>query len=331
MNNNISQQIIKRHRFSLKINKELNDLIKLDNWHGIIALAYDYLIIFLAIKIYFINIYFYPVSLLLIGSRQGALSNLLHESAHCRLTRNKMLNYVLGTYLSGYLIFQEYYAFVDSHIKAHHHYLGNKEKDPDYYFHLDSGLYKATARSEFIKKYILKPLFLGNIYDYTKHIFLHRAPTFGKYQKNTIKMGAYLLTIILLICYLGWFKYFILFWLVPFFTVFPIIGWFIDLVEHYPLVGENNIDLYMTRNRFGNFIEDFIFNLHNENYHLVHHLRPAIPFWNLKKAHHIMLKDPEYKNANQECGGIFYSPNQEKTFLRKILERNREIFVSQKI
>lgn len=326
MNDNTPQKTIKKHRFSKEISRELNALIELDNWHGIIALAYDYLIICLAIKIYFIDSYLYPITLLLVGSRQGALSNLLHEAAHCRLTRNKTLNYILGTYLSGYLIFQEYNTFVDSHIKAHHHHLGDREKDPDYYFHVNSGLYECTNREKFMRQYVIKPLLLGNVYDYTKHIFLHRAPTFVKYKKNTMRMGGYLLTLMLIFVYLGWFKYFFLFWLVPFFTVFPVIGWFIDLVEHYPLVRENKVDLYMTRNRFGHFLENFIFNIHNEHYHLVHHLRPAIPFWNLSKAHQVMMKDEAYRNINEESGGIFFSENQQKAFIAKILEQNRVIF-----
>ena len=222
INEETHKRKIKRYRFTKDINKKLNQLIVLDNWHGIIALLYDYAVIFFAIHLYFMSPYFYPITLLFIGSRQGALSNLLHESAHSRLAHNKTLNYVLGTYLSGYLIFQEYYTFIASHIKSHHHHLGDQEKDPDYYFHINSGLYKPVDHDEFFKKYIFKPLCLGHVYDYTKHIFLHRAPTFSKYKRHAIKMGFYLGTIALIFLYLGMFKYFVMFWIVPFFTVFPL-------------------------------------------------------------------------------------------------------------
>ena len=65
----------------------------------------------------------------------------------------------------------------------------------------------------------------------------------------------------------------------------------------------------MSRNRFSHWIERFLCNTHNEHYHLIHHLYPTIPFWNLPKAHRILLEDPEYARLNSKKGGIFVSKN----------------------
>ncbi|MGS0645924.1 fatty acid desaturase [Staphylococcus hominis] len=43
---------------------------------------------------------------------------------------------------------------------------------------------------------------------------------------------------------------------------------------------------------------------HHDNYHLVHHLFPAIPHYHLRKAHEILMKDEAYRNAHH-CTGFF--------------------------
>lgn len=321
MNVNKNKKRVNKYKFSKDICLDINKLIKLDNYHGLIAVLFDYAIIAAFISLYFVSYYFYPLIILVIAARQGALSNLFHEAAHGRLTKDKTLNYILGTYFSGYLLFQEYNTYVDSHIKNHHIHIGDAQKDPDYSFHLQAGLYAQQSKKKFILEYVVKPFFLKGLFNYVKHIFVQRAPTLSVQKKGAIYMYSYLFVLLLVAYYVNVLKYIFLFWFVPFFTIFPIIGWFIDLVEHYPLVNENSTDLYMTRNRFSHWIEDFIFNIHSENFHLVHHLHPGIPFWNLKKAHNIFLKDDEYKRVNNAFGGIFISSNNNKSFVSEILNK----------
>ncbi|MBN9413119.1 MAG: fatty acid desaturase family protein [Candidatus Paracaedimonas acanthamoebae] len=316
----------KRYKFSKEISLELNQLLSLDNWHALIAVVYDYSFIGLGILFYIFDPYFYPLSIIIIGSRQRALSTLLHEAAHSRLAKSKTLNYFIGTFLSGYLILWEYYTFTRSHVKDHHLYLGDRLNDPDYVYHQETGLYDFQSRKDFISKYIIKPFLLGTVFSYLKYIFINRASEVFKHKKQAFIMLSYLLSIVLLAGYLGFIKHLIILWLIPLFTIFPIIGWFIELSEHYPLVAEHDVDLYMTRNRFSSFLEAMIFSIHCENLHLVHHLRPGIPFWNLKNAHRILLKDKEYKNLNSKMGGIFYSSNNQEPFISKITDKNRNLF-----
>lgn len=46
-------------------------------------------------------------------------------------------------------------------------------------------------------------------------------------------------------------------------------------------------NVYLTRNRKGNFLERAIFGQNLDEYHLEHHLSPGIPFWLLHKAQKI--------------------------------------------
>jgi fatty acid desaturase len=113
--------------------------------------------------------------------------------------------------------------------------------------------------------------------------------------------------------YLTNWTFFFLYWLVPYLTVFQVLTWFIEISEHYPLVAHAKIDIDATQNRFSHPIEAFFTSIHNENFHLVHHLFPAVPFWNMKKAHQILLKDPVYAQKNASFGGIFISSNYAKS------------------
>lgn len=88
--------------------------------------------------------------------------------------------------------------------------------------------------------------------------------------------------------------------------------------EHYPLMN-NSINLYKTRNRHSHWLEKFLTGMHNESYHLVHHLNPAIPFWNVPKAHQIYLQDKNYDQFDRQAGGIFISANNTPSLIQNAI------------
>ena len=307
---NVGQIKYERYKFSPEIISRIKELTKLDNWHGLLALLEDYLLILASIVITsYVTWFFYPIALLVIGSRQRALTTILHDSAHGVLTKNKSLNWVLGTFCSGYLIFQQMIPYKKSHCYEHHSHLGNPKLDPDFKFYLEEGLYDTQSPRNFFVKHIIKPLLLFKVPQYIIYLVKHRLFGKGYDLYETIIMFAYLLTIVGASVWLGFWDKLILFWLVPYITVFQVLGYFIEVSEHYPLVGNNTIDLYMSRNRFSPWYEAFFTSMHGENFHLVHHLMPSIPFWNLAKAHKILLADPNYFRHNSRTSGIFFSSN----------------------
>ncbi|MDC9581965.1 hypothetical protein PSI15_10375 [Xenorhabdus sp. PR6a] len=101
-------ELSNNYKISKDVIRGLKSLCKQDNYHWLIAILKDYSLI--AISIYLtlgVSYWFYPISLFMIGSTQRALANILHESSHHILAKNKTLNYIAGTYLSGYLIFHK--------------------------------------------------------------------------------------------------------------------------------------------------------------------------------------------------------------------------------
>jgi len=299
-----------QYKFSVEIKSQLKELTKLDNWHGLLALLEDCLLIVASILMTCnVTWFFYPIALLVIGSRQRALTTILHDSAHNVLAKNKLLNSVLGTFCSGYLIFQQRIPYKKSHCFSHHSHLGNPELDPDLKFYLEEGLYYAQSPRNFLVKHIIKPLLLFKVPQYIFYLVKYRLLGKGCDLYETLIMLAYLFTIVSASVWLRFWNQLILFWLVPYITVFQVLGYFIEVSEHYPLVGKNTVDLYMTRNRFSPWYEAFFTSMHGENFHLVHHLMPSVPFWNLAQAHKILLADPNYFWHNRLTSGIFFPSN----------------------
>jgi fatty acid desaturase len=307
------------YNFGNSIYEQLYGLSELDNWHSFLVLLEDYSLIGLsAILTCCVSWYFYPLAVLIIGSRQRALATLLHEAAHKTLAKNKYLNFAIGTFFSGYLILQIMGSYRESHVRFHHGHFGDSELDPDYKFAIQQGLYDSNQPPKrFIIQNVVFPFLLAKVPTYLYSLIKNRLFD-ERNRKETVAMIIYLGIVASIFTGLGWGQYILLFWLIPYLTVFQIIGWFIEMGEHYPLMS-NTVNLYMTRNRHSHGLENFLTGMHNESYHLVHHLNPTIPFWNVSKAHQIYLQDDNYAKFERTTGGIFLSGNDAPSIIQSVI------------
>lgn len=302
-------------KISPQVRRQLRPLGKTDNWHAPLALLLDYAGIAVAVwACLAVSWWFYPLALLFIGSTQRALVNLLHESSHKVLAGNPLLNLMLGTIFSGYLVFHLYNPYRATHIGFHHRYLGDPEKDPDYKFHRDCGLYdSAISDTRFFLENIAMAIFGLRTLSYVRYVVQDRL--FYRGEPGNVSMPISLrrerwlfcaewLLIAGLVLSTGAMPLLVLFWLVPLFTSAVAVGWLSELAEHYPLPESERTPLLMTRNRHGWAIENYLLGRHHDNYHLVHHLNMSIPFWNMKRAHRVLLDDPTYARWDSLWGGI---------------------------
>ena len=300
------------HKFDPDVLIDIKWLGRLDNWHAPLAALADFTVIGLAIlAVKGIGWMVYPLAVILIGSRQRALATLLHEAAHGTLALDRTLARFIATFCSGYLIFSTLSAYKESHVMGHHGRFGHPELDPDYRYMLSKGIYAAGSRRQRLWELVIKPCLLASVPGYLWYVL--RARTVEAVRtpgglRETVWMGAYWALIVsaALLLHVG--RDLVLFWFVPLFTAYPVIGWFIELSEHAPLM-RNELDLYMTRNRNSHWLEGFLTGMHGESYHLAHHLRPCVPFWRMKELHRVLLRDAQYRQWDQQCGGIFVSAN----------------------
>jgi fatty acid desaturase len=323
------------HTFSSDIKRGLLPL-KMSRMHvgdaflrGMGQILEDFIIIVLAALLCRLSWLLYPASLVLIGCRQRGLADILHQSAHHTLARNRVANVVLGTICSGYLVFQLFIPYRVSHVKHHHPNLGHPVKDPDMRQHVADGLYDVPDWHTFKHRHVLRPLLGAHIPSYLGYVLRDRLCPSSSPQHTYMgwtavqELRVFLVywLFLLLVGYLSeslWIL--VLFWVVPYATSFQIVGYMIELSEHYP-IKFGQAALLQTRNRNGREWERWLTGIHQENYHLVHHLDPSIPSWNLESAHHVMLQDEQYRMVNERYGGLFTKLNpRQLTFFEQVRE-----------
>jgi fatty acid desaturase len=308
------------HQWSDDIRRDVGFASSRDNWHCVLELAEDFFVIAAAIAApYLIQRSFARfgggwfawlatyifVAVPLIGIRMRALAELLHQSTHRTLAANTTLNFIAGTFLSGYLVLQSWSPYLSSHVLRHHHKFGGND-DPDYQYHIQEGLYDEQNDGRFLWRYLISPLLLfktpSKLVDLFRNRFFNREePAWEGCLKMT-----YLAAIVTIVTATGLGWHLLLFWGVPFVTVFPIVNWYVELTEHYPLVQSGRQDIHRSRNRWTGLVGRFLTGIHNEHLHLVHHLFPGVPAWRLPQVHQILMRDPEYRACqNFELGLVF--------------------------
>lgn len=115
----------------------------------------------------------------------------------------------------------------------------------------------------------------------------------GKSESLSLKIVFYVL-LFGAITFLGIWKYYLLFWIVPFLTTFLIFQYIRSVAEHFGGLTYDNL-LTSTRTVKASFIERFFIAPHNVGYHLEHHLYPGVPFYNLPKLHNLLMAQTDYK------------------------------------
>lgn len=313
-----------RYRFSREINEEIRHLNVSDNWHSLYFFALDVFWIALCVATcLFVSWWFYPLAVLIIGARQRAFSTIFHDCVHGTAATNKYLEMILGTVLTAYPIFQSYFAYRISHVLNHHPGLGDPDRDPDLQYFIEQDIYRLFSRRDCFNRIAILPLFGSRTVSFLRYLFRTRfgVQSWGRKsagaeaRSNAVSRRAKVLDkagfwmFWATVGLVGWWTdtllHIMLFWIVPYLTSFQLLSWYIELAEHAPLVRDHNVDLYMTRNRRSRGIEKFLTGIHNDNYHLDHHLDPRTPCWNLPKAHAVRMKDEKFAEVDRATGGLF--------------------------
>jgi fatty acid desaturase len=120
-------------------------------------------------------------------------------------------------------------------------------------------------------------------------------------------------------------RYFLLYWVIPLFTAFPLFMMLRQWVQH----GNADRGRYTNTRVFlvGPLIRYAVYPW-GMDFHLPHHLMASVPHYNLRRLHELMLADPEYREKGVVIDGFFAGNNGAPSALealgRKHAPRTRE-------
>jgi fatty acid desaturase len=214
----------------------------------------------------------YALSLIIISRQMNALFELHHHAMHVNLFPNKRWNHWLEFFYSLPLM-SRVSLELDDHME-HHRTFNTTERD-DLTWGTGYGL-NVARRKEWLYMFwflVIRP-FTGILqYGDLKYIFVSK----NWFRKEyVVQVGAFWLILIALFLAAGRLEILFWYWMVPRFTIFPILFFWDDMIGHYnsPKTG--------TREMRGVWF--FFFSTHGTNYHNIHHLYPAIPWFRMRRA-----------------------------------------------
>lgn len=291
------------------VRTELAALRERDNWRNLIYLGADWLVIAVGIGASYATGFHpavYLLSVLMIGSRQRALMNLLHQASHGKLFRWRPLNDWLGKLLAGFPLLTSLSAYTCAHCR-HHGSLWDPQTDPKTARYRQLGLIAPLADGErsFWLRHLVRPLLLMH----APFNILSALSWRGERRSESAQRLAFWVTLVTVLLLTGLLEEFALLWLVPFGTSFQVIRYLAEMAEH---AGLRSDDIWMgTRNWRGGLVARHLLAPHSDYYHLTHHICPAIPHHRLAEADRILMKVPSYA-AGHHCDGFFFRRRRER-------------------
>ncbi|MDA7601494.1 fatty acid desaturase family protein [Gammaproteobacteria bacterium] len=275
------------------ISKEQYEEIKeKQDWRNVLSISSNWLQMSAAMTLFFFypNVITFLVALVIIGSRQFALAVLAHDAAHNLLFENNKVNDWAGQWFCAYPIFQDNRVYRPYHLKHHRH--TETDDDPDLVL---SSPFPITKRS-FIRKVFRDLTGITGVKRYwgsLSSIFRTKGDNvFNKISKTSNKLHGFLISnliIFILISTTMHWSLFLLLWWLPSFTYYSLIIRIRNISEHAVTPGNNDFD--NTRTTKSTVLTRFLMVPHNVNYHLEHHLFTRCPWYNLPKAHSMMIEN----------------------------------------
>ena len=275
------------------ISKEQYEEIKeKQDWRNVLSISSNWLQMSAAMALFFFypNVITFLVALVIIGSRQFALAVLAHDAAHNLLFANNKVNDWAGQWFCAYPIFQDNRVYRPYHLKHHRH--TETDDDPDLVL---SSPFPITKRS-FIRKVFRDLTGITGVKRYwgsLSSIFRTKGDNvFNKISKTSNKLHGFLISnliIFVLISTTMHWSLFLLLWWLPSFTYYSLIIRIRNISEHAVTPGNNDFD--NTRTTKSTVLTRFLMVPHNVNYHLEHHLFTRCPWYNLPKAHSLMIEN----------------------------------------
>jgi fatty acid desaturase len=212
----------------------------------------------------------------------------MHEAGHLNISgSNKSLRWAeegIG-WLSGLTLFAPYYVFKVLHFR-HHAFTNDPEKDPDHWLASKNPLALLMHSTTIFPVYFIKAL----------QLLFFTEERISKKIKRELQIGLLIFIVMVSVFILagltvGWLPI-VQVWLIPAFIAQALLAFAFDWLPHHP---------HKEKGRYQNTrvvdIPGLSLLLLGQNYHLVHHLHPRIPFYEYEKSYRNMEEKVKSKGV----------------------------------
>ncbi|MEH2299502.1 MAG: beta-carotene hydroxylase [Nostoc sp.] len=202
----------------------------------------------------------------------------IHDACHQSAHRNRVMNAMLGHGSALMLVFA-FPVFTRVHLQ-HHGHVNHPKDDPDHYVSTGGPLWLIAVR------------FLYH------EVFFFKRRLWRKYELLEWFISRLIVGVIVYISVQYHFLGYILnFWFIPAFVVGIALGFFFDYLPHRPFAER---DRWKNARVYPNPILNIL--IMGQNYHLIHHLWPSIPWYNYQPAYYVMKPLLDKKGCYQTSG-----------------------------
>ncbi len=249
----------------------------------------------------------------LMGYMQMGIVTFMHECTHSTMFKKKWKNTAFGIFaMIPFLI--SFTSFKEDHLL--HHTYNRSPRDPDAVF------YGKRTPLDFVLFYAY--CFVGGVLTFFQFGFIY-AITSLRGKKAALHWAEMALHAVVTTAALMWadsvgiLQPVLAVWLIPF-IFFAFLNSIRFIAEHYG-TPYNAGQLAGTRTLTSNPLTSFFWN--NINWHIGHHVYPAVPWYNLQKLHQLMLPEIQAQKAKVDPSytwiflqALWYGPESEETVAR---------------
>ncbi|NJK33642.1 MAG: beta-carotene hydroxylase [Oscillatoriales cyanobacterium SM2_2_1] len=212
------------------------------------------------------------------------LGTVIHDASHGVAHRNRAINAAIG-HISAVLQGFVYPVFTRVHMQ-HHANVNDPENDPDHFVSTGG------------------PLWLIAVRFFYHEVFFFQRRLWRNYEllEWTISRGI-LVAVLVAGYYHGFLGYILNFWFVPTAIMGMLLGLFFDYLPHRPFVERSR---WKNARVYPSWLLNIL--LLGQNYHLIHHLWPNVPWYAYRAAYH-QMKPLLDQNDSPQSLGIWQFPD----------------------
>ena len=235
---------------------------------------------------------FFPIAVMLIGSRQLGLAILMHDGAHGGLAQGQRLNMALSQWFCAWPVLADTASYRRYHLAHHAH--TQQPDDPDLVLSAPFPITRASYRRKFWRDITGQTGFQQRRAQVLNALGDPGWPWPRRLARLRDRLGRQIAANLVLLAGFAaagvWWAYPLL-WLLPLFTWLMVITRIRNIAEH-AVVPDSADPFRNTRTTRANLLERALIAPYFVNYHLEHHLLFWLPCWRLPALHRILAAGP---------------------------------------